>query len=132
MENGASMYSMYWREEKYVPSTIVAISPFLDFFMSCDTRAWCLKVTLAPEDRRMIVFRRGVWEGLNTWMPVGGHTRPISKVGDRLLWKNLQKNDRKKKISDTINKIIPHFRLRSTLSEWIPWNVPSRLTSRHH
>jgi hypothetical protein len=31
-------------------------------------------------------------------------------VGDKLLWKNAQKKDKKKKISETIKRIIPHRR----------------------
>jgi hypothetical protein len=30
--------------------------------------------------------------GLNGWIPVGGQVDPNSVVGDRLLWKNGQKN----------------------------------------
>ena len=33
---------------------------------------------------------------------------PSSLVGDSLVWKNAQKNDTKNKISETINRIIPH------------------------
>jgi hypothetical protein len=29
-------------------------------------------------------------------------------VGDKLLWKKAQKNEKKNKISDVINKIMPH------------------------
>jgi len=43
-------------------------------------------------------------------MPVGGQQLPISIVGDRLLWKKAQKKEKKNKISDTMNKIIPHRR----------------------
>jgi hypothetical protein len=38
----------------------------------------------------------------------GGHIDPISILGDKLLWKKAQKKDKKKKISETMNKIIPH------------------------
>lgn len=41
-------------------------------------------------------------------MPVGGHAHPNSGVGDRLLWKNAQKNAKKNRTSEVINKIIPH------------------------
>jgi len=40
-------------------------------------------------------------------MPVGGHAQPISGVGDRLLWKNAQKNAKKNNTSEVINRIIP-------------------------
>ena len=53
-------------------------------------------------------------------------------LGDNLLWKNAQKNLTKKKISDTINKAIPHRNPNSTIEVWRPWIAPSRLISRHH
>jgi hypothetical protein len=43
-------------------------------------------------------------------MPVGGQQHPNSGVGARLLWKNAQKNAKKNRASDVINKIIPHRR----------------------
>ena len=36
------------------------------------------------------------------------HADPSSVVGDSLLWKNARKNDTKNRISETINRIIPH------------------------
>jgi hypothetical protein len=57
---------------------------------------------------------------------------PNSIVGERLLWKKAQKKEIKKKISETINKIIPHRRPKVTTWVWRPWKVPSRVTSRHH
>lgn len=56
----------------------------------------------------MAVFNKGIWKGLKIKIPMGGQILPSSIVGDRLLWKNAQKNLTKKKISETINKIIPH------------------------
>jgi hypothetical protein len=58
----------------------------------------------------MAVFSKGIWNGLNGTIPVGGHIAPNSIVGESLLWKKAQKNEIKKKISDIINKIIPHRR----------------------
>jgi hypothetical protein len=57
---------------------------------------------------------------------------PSSIVGDRLEWKNAQKNDTKNRTSDTINKIIPHRNPVVTTFVCSPWYVPSRVTSRHH
>lgn len=37
----------------------------------------------------------------------------------------------KKKISDTMNKIIPVFKPFVTISEWFPWFEDSRCTSFH-
>jgi hypothetical protein len=45
--------------------------------------------------------------GLNGKIPIGGHVDPSSIVGDKLLWKNVQKNEMKN-TSEIINRIIPH------------------------
>lgn len=77
------------------------------------------------------MFNKGILKGLKVSIPVGGHLRPSSKFGERLEWKNPQKNEIKKKISDVINNIIPHFNPRVTCLVWKPWWVLSRVTSRH-
>jgi hypothetical protein len=89
-------------------------------------------VTETPDEIRMIVFNKGTWIGQNILIPEGGQINPISIVGDNLLWKKAQKKEIKKKISEIINKIIPSFIPVSTWLVWIPWNVLSRVTSRHH
>ena len=80
----------------------------------------------------MIVFNKGIWKGLNGVILIGGHIAPISIFGDNLLWKKAQKKETKKKISDTINKIIPQRSPFVTNIVCLPWNVPSREISRHH
>lgn len=95
-------------------------------------KAWCLQVTLIPDDKRTIVFNNGTEKGLNGWSPLGGQSLPRSTLGLRELWKKAQKNDTKKNTSETINKIIPQRNPSSTTDVWIPWKAPSRLTSRHH
>lgn len=71
-------------------------------------RLWWAHVTVTPDDKRMIVFNRGTWNGLNGVMPVGGHVRPISMLGARLLWKKAQKKEKKNRTSEVIKRIIPH------------------------
>jgi hypothetical protein len=63
------------------------------------------------------VFKSGTWKGLKGANPEGGQTLPKSTVGERLLWKKAQKKDKKKKTSDTINRIIPHRSPSSTILE---------------
>ena len=72
-------------------------------------------MTLTPDETSTIVFNKGTWNGLNTWIPNGGHSLPTSMLGDKLLWKNAQKNLKKKKTSDTINKAIPHRKPSSVI-----------------
>jgi hypothetical protein len=47
--------------------------------------------------------------GLIGWIPVGGQGDPSSIIGD-FVWKNAQKNDTKNRISEKMNRIIPHCR----------------------
>jgi hypothetical protein len=53
------------------------------------------------------VFSKGTLNGFNGLIPAGGQQHPNSGVGDRLLWKNAQKNAKKNKTSEVINRIIP-------------------------
>jgi len=48
-------------------------------------RAWWDQVTLTPEERRIIVLRRGTWVALKGIIPKGGHSIPTSLVGASLL-----------------------------------------------
>lgn len=93
---------------------------------------WWAHVTLTPEANRITVFNKGIWKGLKGKIPQGGQNEPNSTVGLNLEWKKAQKKEIKKKISLIINKIIPTINPLNTLLEWRPWNVPSRITSRHH
>lgn len=93
---------------------------------------WWAQVTEIPEDNKIIVFNNGIWKGLNGRIPAGGQFIPNSIEGDRLLWKNPQKKETKKKISEIINKIIPNFNPFNTFIVWWPWNELSRVMSRHH
>jgi len=76
----------------------------------CSKSLWWAHVTVTPDARRTAVLRRGTLNGFNGVIPVGGHAHPSSGVGDSLLWKKAQKNAKKNKISDVINKIIPQRR----------------------
>jgi len=87
---------------------------------------------VAPEARRIEVFKSGTWKGLKGVIAVGGHEEPSSIVGLRLEWKKAQKKEKKNKISEVINKIIPHFNPNVTIKVWCPWKDASRWTSRHH
>jgi len=89
------------------------------------------QVTLIPEESKIIVFRRGTPQGLNTIIPWGGQLDPISTLGAKLEWKNAQKKDTKKNTSEVIKRIIPIRRPSSTILVWNPWKVLSREISRH-
>jgi len=54
---------------------------------------------------------------------------PNSTVGERALWKNVQKIAKKNKASDTINRPTPIFNPLCTAKVWLPINVPSAIMS---
>lgn len=105
------------------------MSIILLFFL---IKKWWERVTVTPEARRTVVLSRGTWNGLIAFTPSGGHKSPISIFGLRLLWKKLQKKEKKNKTSEVINKIMPHRNPFITRFECSPWKDPSRDTSRHH
>jgi len=73
-----------------------------------------------------MVFNNGILIGLKELIDIGGQCCPSSMLGEILLWKNLQKNEIKKKTSDVINKIIPVFSPFITMGECIPCIEASR------
>lgn len=46
---------------------------------------WFAHVTVAPELKRIAVFKRGTERGLRSSIPKGGHITPIPTEGDKLL-----------------------------------------------
>ena len=77
------------------------------------------------------MFIKGIPIGLNDLIPLHGHLCPIKISGDRDEWKNAQKKDKKKKISEVINSIIPSLSPFKTSFVCIPSKVDSRMMSRH-
>lgn len=129
---GASKYSPTCSTVKYTPSNTVTVSPWIACSRFPSISLWWAQVTVTPDASRTAVFNKGTLKGLMGSIPVGGHLQPISGVGASLLWKNAQKNAKKNKTSDAINKIIPHRSPLVTYDVWCPMNTPSRITSRHH
>jgi len=118
---GASIYSNACNAVKYRPKMIVNSNPWVDWVWFDSIIAWCDQVTVAPDARRIAVFNSGIWNGLNGVIPVGGQQFPISTVGESLLWKNAQKNEKKNKTSDTIKRIIPQRNPIATTLVCKPW-----------
>jgi len=86
----------------------VIVNPVLVCEKFLSIKPWWAHVTVTPEANKIIVFKRGTWKGLNGITPWGGHCKPNSIVGERLLWKKAQKKEKKNNTSDVINRIIPH------------------------
>lgn len=128
----ASLYSLPWRKEKYTPRITVLAKPWIPFGRSPSISLWCAQVTVTPEASKTPVFNKGISKGFKGTIPEGGQQEPNSKLGANLLWKYAQKKAKKKQISDTINKIMPQRNPFDTCIVWNPWNVASRIISRHH
>ena len=79
---------------------------------------WCAQVTVTPLAKRTAVFSNGTENGFRGYTPVGGQVHPISGVGAKLLWKNAQKNAKKKHTSDKIKRAIPHRSPLDTTEVW--------------
>ncbi len=69
---------------------------------------------MAPEERSIAVFKRGISKGLKAWIPTGGQVAPNSIAGPKELWKKPQKKLKKKATSEMMNQIIPIRKLRCT------------------
>jgi len=115
-----------------MPKMIVSKSKFFIFFLLFLIREWWLMVTITPDAKRAVVLRSGTWKGLIVIILIGGQIVPTSKLGERLLWKKAQKKEKKNKISEIINNIMPHRRPFTTMFVWYPCSALSRDTSRHH
>lgn len=100
---------------KYTPKITVKNKAWVVWEWLPSINAWWAQVTVIPDDNKIVVFKRGIWNGLKGWIPSGGQTPPSSIVGDKLLWKKAQKNLIKKNTSETINRIIPHRNPITTL-----------------
>lgn len=132
IENGDSQYSTTCKIVKYRPKKIVETNAWEVLVELLCKRAWWAQVIVIPDEIKMIVLSKGIWNGLKGKIPLGGQIKPNSTAGARLLWKNAQKNEIKKNASEVINKIIPQRMLLETFNECSPWKVLSRVISRHH
>lgn len=132
IENWAWKYSHLWRIVKIIPKIIVInreLKVSLKFLLMS---LWWDQEIEIPEEIKIVVFNKGISKGLKGEILQGGQIDPISILGDSLLWKNAQKKEIKKKISEIINKIMPSFNPQITIDVWFPWKEASREISRHH
>ena len=53
---------------------IVTIKATHPWYFDPNTIAWCAQVTEAPEDKRRIVFKSGIFQGSKVTMYAGGQT----------------------------------------------------------
>jgi len=93
---------------KYAPSIIVSTSAWIVFDRLPSISLWWAHVTVTPDARRTAVLSKGTLNGSRVVIPTGGQQHPSSGVGANLLWKNAQKNAKKKHTSDKMNSNIPY------------------------
>lgn len=77
------------------------------------------------------MFNNGINVGLKNLIFFGGQFNPSSIEGASELCKKFQKNEINKNISEIINRIILNLIKFMIKKLWFPWNVLSRIISRH-
>ena len=94
---------------KKIAKTMVRSKPMIAFLLSPAKIAWCAKVTVAPDDSKIMVFNKGVAKGSKISIPSGGQTPPISATGVILASKKAQKKPTKNITSETMKRMNPIF-----------------------
>lgn len=120
-------YSWSWHMEKINPKIIVKKRKKLNNLFLFMFKKECERVTEIPDLRRIKVFKNGTLIASNDITPLGGQLNPFSKPGLKKKWKYDQKNEKKKKTSEEINKIIAILIPISKLKELNPWRENSFL-----
>jgi len=131
MENSACIYSIAWSNVKYAPKRQVIIRDRLEFFMFFLIISLWVQVTDTPDLTKIIVFNKGTFIGLKELMYLGGQFNPISILGEILEWKYAQKNEKKNKTSEVINRIIPIFNPFEIIEKCEPCFVVSAIIFVH-
>jgi len=108
-----------------MPNRIVKSKASLDFLKFFLIMQWWAHVIENPDLTKITVFRRGTLIGLKGLIELGGHIMPISILGLIPAWKNAQKNLKKNRTSDKINRTILFLIVFITLG----WCNPSLLAS---
>ena len=106
---------------KYSPRMTVSVNLWRAWEWLDSISEWWAHVTVAPDASKIAVFNSGIEKGLKGWMPAGGQVRPSSTAGASLLWKKAQKNEKKNRTSEVINRIIPQRSPTTTRFVWRPW-----------
>jgi len=126
--NLQSIYSSSCKKEKYIPSKIVIIIPCTLSSHFPTKIEWCPQVREIPLLNKTTVFNKGTENADKGVIHIGGQTPPVSNLFLREKEKNLQKKEKKKRISLVINHPIDHLREHSDSLVWLP-KLLSLLTS---
>ena len=126
--NLQSIYSSSCKKEKYIPSKIVIIIPCTLSSHFPTKIEWWPQVREIPLLNKTTVFNKGTENTDKGVMHIGGQTPPVSNLFLNEKEKNLQKKEKKKRISLVINHPIDHLREHSASLVWLP-KLLSLLTS---
>jgi len=127
--NFVKPYSKNCNQENKTPKEIATYIVLITNHLYPAKIERCAAVIATPEQSNTTVFTKGSINGFNTsksLIPTGGQTAPNAIDGDKLPWKNAQKNGKNNIASDTKNKTIPYFNAAWTRAVWLPSFVDSR------
>jgi hypothetical protein len=103
-------YSRYCNQLNKIPKLIAIYKPFKTIGRQPAIIARCAATRATPEVNKTTVFTRGNIKGSNVssnLIPSGGQTPPTVIAGERLAWKNAQKNGKNNIASDAKKSNIP-------------------------
>ena len=118
--NDETEYSIPWKAVNITAKIIVKTKPYNAPLLLPCIKEWWAYVTVTPDDNKITVLSKGNSKGLIASIPIGGHIAPNSTVGERALWKKVQKIATKNKASDTINRATPMLSPLWTAKVWLP------------
>jgi len=81
---------------KKKPKKIVKLKLKKDSFLFPTTIELCDQVQVAPDNKRITVFKKGISQALKTSIPGGGQKQPIDSEGAKLAEKKSPKKSKKK------------------------------------
>lgn len=103
-------YSKYCNQLNKIPKLIAIYNPLTTIDLYPATIALCAATRATPEVNKTIVLTKGNIKGSkvsSNLIPSGGQTPPTAIDGERLAWKNAQKNGKNNIASDARNSNIP-------------------------
>jgi len=119
--NVALKYSIICIKVKKNAKNNVFTKPSLAPIESPLIKQKCVHVIDTPDTNNIVVLNNGTDHAFNITIFIGGHIIPKIMAGDKLEWKNAQKNPAKNIISEPENKIKPIFNPFWTIIVWLPW-----------
>jgi len=114
-------YSKYCNQLNKIPRLIAVYNPFKTIGLHPAIIARCAATKATPDVSNTTVLTRGNINASRVSskrIPSGGQTPPTVIAGDRLPWKNAQKNGKKSIASEAKNSNIPYPKPTCTFFVW--------------